>query len=526
MGEAYQLLLPSIMGKTAVYMREKYKRVPEAIHVHDLTRCSHKREMEERYPELAETVLFKPPVQIGEMIHTFIESLPTIDRAQQVFERRVNRHLVVGKPDITTEDAVYDLKFRERLYDRPLEHDVLRASMYAWLARKPYGHIIYINPREFREWVGSPVTTETVLYLIEHPKSPRWDWECRLCPFILYCPLRVVRRSRSGEELEYEWHSNSSSPEITVPEKLGEVQATLEGHGTALYGLESRLSDVEAMVGMLMPPPYERGRSASRWVLEMYAPDMPAWYRAFTELKRKPLTRREYDLVSGYERYLRRKTYLTLRQIDVLRRIAEKYEVELPPIPMSSPQVLDKVVLEQELGVIRPELLKRWRKFVPEPIIEKMIKHREWATHQRLKEQWYWVRIPNIEYLVPPLPIIKEKAEVYAGKMDCDGWLETRLRMGKDRVNGWKHEYIFPRINFTGTTYDLVEDYAKALTIGYIEPLKPRPPYERKVLYTVRAAMSRAVHATYLMEPYFIKWKPQAQEILTLYKETSTVPVG
>jgi len=202
-----QLLVPTIMEKTARFMEEKYKRVPEAIHAHDLTRCSQKRVMEEQYPELAEKTLFEPSVQIGEALHTFVEALPTIDTAQKVFERTVNRHLVVGKPDITTEEAVYNLKFRRRLYDRPLEHDVLRASIYAWLARKPYGHIVYLNPREFREWVVSPVTTETVLYLIEHPKSPRWDWECRLCPFKGYCPLMLpLRRSRSGQEVEYEWH--------------------------------------------------------------------------------------------------------------------------------------------------------------------------------------------------------------------------------------------------------------------------------------------------------------------------------
>ena len=186
----YQLLLPTIVEKTATHMREKYRRVPEATHVHDLTRCSTKREMEERFPQLAETVLFKPPVQMGEMVHTFIESLPTIDRAQQIFERRVNRHLVVGKPDITTEEAVYCLKYRERLYREPRVHDVLEAGIYAWLARKPYGHIIYINPREFKEWVYLPTTTENVLYLIEHPMSPRWGWECRLCPFKPVCPIR------------------------------------------------------------------------------------------------------------------------------------------------------------------------------------------------------------------------------------------------------------------------------------------------------------------------------------------------
>ena len=206
---SHQSLIPAIMGKTATYMRAKYRRIPEAIHVHDLTRCSHKRVMEERYPELAEKTLFVPAVQIGEALHTFVESLPTIDRAQQIVERRVNRHLVVGRPDITTEDAVYDLKFRRRLYRRALDHDVLTAGIYAWLTRKPHGHIIYLNPSEFREWVVDPVTTEDVLYLVEHPKSPRWDWECRLCPFKRVCTVRV-----RGSHSPPNHPSPSSSPQF------------------------------------------------------------------------------------------------------------------------------------------------------------------------------------------------------------------------------------------------------------------------------------------------------------------------
>ena len=239
----YQLLLPSIMGKTAIYMKEKYYRIPEATHVHDLTRCSTKREMEERFPELAQTVLLKPPVQIGEMIHTFIESLPTIDRAQQIFERRANDYLVVGKPDITTEEAVYCLKYRERLYREPRVHDVLEAGIYAWLARKPYGHIIYINPREFKEWVYLPTTTENVLYLIEHPMSPRWGWECRLCPFKNVCPLRIIRSSSNPQELE-----EIRIPELEKPENARWLALLIDTEGNSL-GWSKRTIETDRING-------------------------------------------------------------------------------------------------------------------------------------------------------------------------------------------------------------------------------------------------------------------------------------
>ena len=71
----------------------------------------------------------------------------------------------------------------------------------------------------------------------------------------------------------------------------------------------------------------------SRWILEMFAPDIPPWYRAFNELERKPLNALEDTLVHSFDRYLRRKGYLTKRQVEVLENIARKHNVLLPLIP-------------------------------------------------------------------------------------------------------------------------------------------------------------------------------------------------
>ena len=71
----------------------------------------------------------------------------------------------------------------------------------------------------------------------------------------------------------------------------------------------------------------------SRWVLEMYAPNMREWHNTLTQLTRKPLTTREHELVSSFDRFMRRKGFLTARQVEVLKSIARRHRVELPAIP-------------------------------------------------------------------------------------------------------------------------------------------------------------------------------------------------
>ena len=179
--------------------------------------------------------------------------------------------------------------------------------------------------------------------------------------------------------------------------------------------------------------------------------------------------------------------------------------------------------------VVSPEVLKRWRKIgTPEPIIERIIEHKKWAREQREKDRGNWFTLPDFKYKMPPLPLLEEKPEVYARATDCDGWVIVRERRGRDRISRvdrivYRYEYYRPSINFGSTTYELVEDYARALRVGRILPTRYKPP--RVVIYTTRALGSRAVHATYLMEPYLIKWREHAEQILTIYRERPEIRV-
>jgi len=215
-----QFILPDIVTKTAAYMRAKYAPIPGYIAVHDLVRCTHKARMEQRYPELAEMVLFMPPVQIGEMVHSFVEAIPTIDRVQRVFKREADDYRIAGRPDISTPTAVYDLKFVSRLPREPLRHHAESAAIYAWLADVPAGYVVYFSPRGFREF--GPIPPASAAFVAERAREfeedavhPRWGWECHyhrgfneVCPYSLVRPRASASPQEAPPEIEYRWHSS------------------------------------------------------------------------------------------------------------------------------------------------------------------------------------------------------------------------------------------------------------------------------------------------------------------------------
>jgi len=191
---ALKMLLPTIIERLAAHMKEKYKHIPDAIHVHDLVRCSHKKVMEERYPELWEDVYEIPAVQLGELVHIGLGMLPKLDKIEPVLEKTVDEYRIVGRPDVVTPQAVYDFKTIRKLPMDVLSHHRLAAEIYAWLAERP-AYVIYFNPMGFKEFGPiDPIPEKEVKRLIEEPKIPRWpEWECDYCIFNTVCEYRIVR---------------------------------------------------------------------------------------------------------------------------------------------------------------------------------------------------------------------------------------------------------------------------------------------------------------------------------------------
>jgi len=273
----------------------------------------------------------------------------------------------------------------------------------------------------------------------------------------------------------------------------------------------------------------------ARWILEMFAPDIPAWNRAFNELERKPLSALEDMLVHSFDNYLRRKGYLTKEQVEVLQNIATKYDVSLPLIPKSSnPLELTEglhVKEEGRLEVVKPEILAKWRKWgVPEDIILKAIRQRQ--RIRQLREAEEWITLPNFAYKMPRLPQVEAQPWGTAKAIDFEGYIAVCKLYVADKIRKidrwlYRWEYCRPRLTLKTRTYNITEEIANMwhtiVTIRYAWDNRTKR-YELE--YETHSASARAVRICYLTEPYLThpEKKARASQILQTYRERPSTP--
>jgi hypothetical protein len=81
--------------------------------------------------------------------------------------------------------------------------------------------------------------------------------------------------------------------------------------------------------------------------------------------------------------------------------------------------------------VVNPEVLARWRKFVPEGIIEALIRQRTLVMEARRVEEY--IRTPQFTYPAPLLPKMEIESKVFAVAIDWDGHIAER-RTGADAI--------------------------------------------------------------------------------------------
>jgi len=178
----------------------------------------------------------------------------------------------------------------------------------------------------------------------------------------------------------------------------------------------------------------------------------------------------------------------------------------------------------EEIEVVRPEVLARWRRIgVPEPTIQALIKQHQRATEARRLEEK--IRIPELDYPVPELPKVEEKAEVVAMALDTDGWLEERMAREDKirRIDRWRYrwEYTVPAIGFVSETYELTEKLADMLNVSIgVHRVRPRA----RLVYRVWAVSSRAMRTIQICQPHLTKWKERAKLYLEMYKRRPTLP--
>jgi len=163
----------------------------EVYFAHELTQCSLKRRYETIFPELKESISFKPKVMIGEMIESAVKSYLKLEGSNnyKILEGK-KKYVVFGGIDMYNpkSKSVFDIKYTTA---EPVkrDHHELRVKLYNWLLDTDKGALIYISPRRFKQYlVRETLTDKEVLELIEKPKAPRYDWECKgFCNFTELC---------------------------------------------------------------------------------------------------------------------------------------------------------------------------------------------------------------------------------------------------------------------------------------------------------------------------------------------------
>lgn len=134
---------------------------------------------------------------------------------------------------------------------------------------------------------------------------------------------------------------------------------------------------------------------------------------------------------------------------------------------------------------------------------------------------------PRIRLSAPQTQRNRTKTEVFAMAIDTDGLIQTRVKHGRDRltkIDRWtyRYEYVRPKIWFWSETLQLAVKVANMI-LAPIRPARPRPPRRPSISYVTETEHASAIIATYLAEPYLIKWKERANQIIKIYKNTPSI---
>jgi CRISPR-associated exonuclease Cas4 len=179
---------------------------PNIVYVTDLALCSHKRVMRIRYPLLS--FQFDPQLILGDLVHVGIQQLLISNssgkwKAEVSIEKEFNidgrRIILKGRADLVEFSdegrpvTVVEIKSARTLpSEAPLEHHVLQLRIYLQLLGAEQGVLLYVTPDRLVEYDVDPSPIdieELVRETIYDLRVPRYEWECRYCPYRKICPF-------------------------------------------------------------------------------------------------------------------------------------------------------------------------------------------------------------------------------------------------------------------------------------------------------------------------------------------------
>lgn len=187
--------------------RERIRsRKPNEIWVTELISCPLKFSYLKQYPEIAEASAFTPVTIWGELTHRGFESIlkelfPPEEVATEVEVSKEilvddKKYVIKGRVDAIYKDIIIELKTARSDFNIPHEHHFLQLKVYLWMTGKNKGILLYITPERIAEYEVAPDLTDNdiinfIKNLITLQKAPKYEWECKYCPYSKLCPKKV-----------------------------------------------------------------------------------------------------------------------------------------------------------------------------------------------------------------------------------------------------------------------------------------------------------------------------------------------
>lgn len=173
-------------------------RNPNVVYVTELVTCSHKRFYRLNYPEL--TLTFEPTLILGELLHYGLEEV--LREEGYNVEVEVERDYTVnggeyklkGRVDALGRGGVVEIKTGRAGQTLPHQHHILQLQVYMELLDVNWGILVYVTPDrlvEFKVERESVRIEELISDTIKDSTHPRWEWECRYCPYSKLCPYKL-----------------------------------------------------------------------------------------------------------------------------------------------------------------------------------------------------------------------------------------------------------------------------------------------------------------------------------------------
>jgi len=187
---------------------EKYvsKRRQDVYYVHELCMCYQKAmfyRMLQGY-NVIDIGNINDRMIIGELIH---EGMIRVLKHEECIEpeekcKQINDITICGTADLICNNIVIEIKYvskSEKIINNgnitPMEHHVDQCRLYGWLYDVEKCVLIYVTPSRIVHVMFEPFSDYEVRQIVNNwfsdRPSPKYEWECKYCPFRNMCPVAV-----------------------------------------------------------------------------------------------------------------------------------------------------------------------------------------------------------------------------------------------------------------------------------------------------------------------------------------------